>query len=65
MPMGAVLIMTIAAVMATDTASATVRQRIIRGGTRPSGPDVDEGDRNAAALADLTGLPTGGLSRDS
>ena len=62
---GAVLIMTIAVVMAIDTASAAVRQRIIRGGTRPGGPDVDDEDRNAAVLADLTGLPTGGPSRDS
>ena len=62
---GAVLIMTIAVVMAIDTASAAVRQRIIRGGTQPGGPDVDDEDRNAAVLADLTGLPTGGLSRDS
>ena len=62
---GAVLIMTIAVVMAIDTASGAIRQRIIRGGTRPGGPDVDDEDRNAAVLADLTGLPTSGPSRDS
>jgi len=62
---GAVLIMTIAVVMAIDTASAAVRQRIIRGGTQPGGPDVDDEDRNAAVLADLTGLPTSGPSRGS
>ena len=38
-----------------DSLSAAVRRRIIAGAARTSGPDVD-GDRNAEALADLTGF---------
>ena len=55
---GAVLLMTIAMVLAIDTASAAVRRRIIRGAVRRGdGPsDRDDADRNAAVLADLTGL---------
>ena len=52
---GAVLLMTIAVVLSIDTASAAVRRRIIRGAATSSGIDSDE-DRNAAVLADLTGL---------
>ena len=52
---GAVLLMTIAVVLSIDTASAAVRRRIIRGAATSSGVDSDE-DRNAAVLADLTGL---------
>ncbi len=51
---GAVLLMTIVVVLAIDTASAAVRRRIIRGAAVTVGDDSD--DRNAAALADLTGL---------
>jgi len=52
---GAVLLMTIAVVLSIDTVSAAVRRRIIRGAATSSGVDSDE-DRNAAVLADLTGL---------
>jgi len=52
---GAVLLMTIVVVLSIDTASAAVRRRIIRGAATSSGIDSDE-DRNAAVLADLTGL---------
>ena len=52
---GAVLLMTIVVVLTIDTVSAAVRRRIIRGGGRTPGT-VTDGDRNAAALADLTGI---------
>ena len=50
---GAVLMMTIAMVLAIDTVSAAVRRRIIRGAARTGN---DDEDRNLAVLADLTGL---------
>ncbi len=50
---GAVLLMTIVVVLAIDTASAAVRRRIIRGAAARGD---DDQDRNAAVLADLTGL---------
>jgi phosphonate transport system permease protein len=52
---GAVLGITVLVVLTIDSLSAAVRRRIIAGATRTSGPDVD-GDRNAEALADLTGF---------
>jgi len=52
---GAVLLMTIVVVLTIDTVSAAVRRRIIRGAGRAPGNGTD-GDRNAAVLADLTGL---------
>ena len=53
---GAVLLMTIVVVLAIDTTSAAVRRRIIRGAAGGRGADGDAEDRNAAVLADLTGL---------
>ena len=53
---GAVLLMTIVVVLAIDTTSAAVRRRIIRGAVGGRGSDGDAEDRNAAVLADLTGL---------
>lgn len=61
---GAVLAMTIAVVLAIDTASAAVRRRIIRG-SAGTGPDPTGGDRNAAVLADLTGRSPGSPSEPS
>ncbi|MBC8363987.1 MAG: phosphonate ABC transporter, permease protein PhnE [Actinobacteria bacterium] len=52
---GAVLGITVLVVLTIDTLSAAVRRRIIAGVARTSGPDTD-GDRNAEALRDLTGL---------
>jgi phosphonate transport system permease protein len=52
---GAVLGITVLVVLTIDTMSAAVRRRIIAGAARTSGPDVDT-DRNAEALADLTGF---------
>jgi phosphonate transport system permease protein len=52
---GAVLGITVLVVLTIDSLSAAVRRRIIAGAARTSGPDVD-GDRNAEALADLTGF---------
>jgi hypothetical protein len=48
---GAVLLITVVAVIVIDTVSSAVRRRIIHGGTR-----TDHGSREAAALADLTGI---------
>ncbi len=47
---GAVLFVTVVAVVSIDTLSAMVRRRIIQGGTG------GEGSRNDEALADLTGI---------
>ena len=52
---GAVLGITVLVVLTIDTMSAAVRRRIIAGAARTSGPDLDA-DRNAEALADLTGF---------
>ena len=52
---GAVLFMTIVVVLSIDTVSAAVRRRIIQGAGRAPGNATD-GDRNAAVLADLTGI---------
>jgi len=51
---GAVLIITVVVVIVIDTISASVRRRIIQGGTAR-----DDGSREAEALADLTGIRTG------
>jgi|TARA_B100001971_G_scaffold110004_1_gene101054 phosphonate transport system permease protein len=51
---GAVLGITVLVVLTIDTMSAAVRRRIIAGVARTGGPD--DGDRNAEALADLTGF---------
>ena len=48
---GAVLLITVVAVIVIDTVSSAVRRRIIHGGT-----PTDQGSREAAALADLTGI---------
>ena len=52
---GAVLAVTVVVVLTIDTLSAAVRRRIIAGAARSAGP-ADDGDRNAEAIADLTGL---------
>ena len=52
---GAVLGITVLVVLTIDTMSAAVRRRIIQGASQAPGDGLDE-DRNAAALADLTGL---------
>ena len=52
---GAVLGITVLVVLTIDTMSAAVRRRIIQGAGQTPGAGLDE-DRNAAALADLTGL---------
>ena len=52
---GAVLGITVLVVLTIDTMSAAVRRRIIQGAGQTPGDGLDE-DRNAAALADLTGL---------
>ena len=52
---GAVLGITVLVVLTIDTMSAAVRRRIIQGTGQTPGDGLDE-DRNAAALADLTGL---------
>jgi phosphonate transport system permease protein len=52
---GAVLGITVLVVLTIDTMSAAVRRRIIQGAGQAPGDGLDE-DRNAAALADLTGL---------
>ena len=52
---GAVLGITVLVVLTIDTMSAAVRRRIIQGASQTPGAGLDE-DRNAAALADLTGL---------
>jgi phosphonate transport system permease protein len=52
---GAVLGITVLVVLTIDTVSAAMRRRIIAGAARTSGPDVDA-DRNAEALANLTGF---------
>ncbi len=52
---GAVLGVTVLVVLTIDTVSAAMRRRIIAGAARTSGPDVDA-DRNAEALANLTGF---------
>ena len=52
---GAVLGITVLVVLTIDSLSAAVRRRIIAGAARTSGPDLDA-DRNAEALADLTGF---------
>ena len=52
---GAVLAITVLVVLTIDTVSAAMRRRIIAGAARTSGPDVDA-DRNAEALANLTGF---------
>ncbi len=51
---GAVLGITVLVVLTIDTMSAAVRRRIIAGVAHTGGPD--DGDRNAEALADLTGF---------
>ena len=51
---GAVLGITVLVVLTIDTMSAAVRRRIIAGVAHTGGPD--DGDRNAQALADLTGF---------
>ena len=52
---GAVLGITVLVVLTIDTMSAAMRRRIIAGAARTSGPDLDA-DRNAEALANLTGF---------
>nr|MCS5680624.1 phosphonate ABC transporter, permease protein PhnE [Acidimicrobiales bacterium] len=52
---GAVLGITVLVVLTIDTVSAAMRRRIIAGAARTSGPDLDA-DRNAEALANLTGF---------
>jgi len=52
---GAVLGITVLVVLTIDTVSAAMRRRIIAGAARTSGADVDA-DRNAEALANLTGF---------
>ena len=52
---GAVLGITVLVVLTIDTMSAAMRRRIIQGAGQTPGDGLDE-DRNAAVLADLTGL---------